>query len=158
MHTPDDGRESAGARERPRRGERDRNERRDTDRRRESAERRRPVEAEDTHNDRDLDRPTAGYEDEETPQATSARLPALKAAQAGLQQLAMVTGREPQGVVSLVPEDDGWRVGIEIVEDRRIPSSTDVIGLYEAMVDHDGELTGYSRRRRYSRGKGDVGE
>jgi Gas vesicle synthesis protein GvpO len=163
MQTRDDGRGAAGARERSRRDDRERDERRDTERRNSDRRRRpagqdRPIEPRSEDDDRELE-PVAEEEEEQGgSRATSARLPALQAAKAGMRQLAMVTGREPQGVVSLVPEEDGWRIGIEIVEDRRIPSSTDVIGLYEALVDDDGELTGYSRKRRYSRGKGDAGE
>jgi hypothetical protein len=162
MHTRDDGRDAPDARDRPIRGERERNDRRDTDRRRRTTERERPIEARAGRNERDPERPRRPRVEEEeensTPRAASKRLPALEAAKAGLQQLAIVTGREPQGVVSLVPEENGWRIGIEIVEDRRIPSSTDVVGLYEALVDDDGELTGYTRKRRYPRGKSDGGE
>jgi Gas vesicle synthesis protein GvpO len=85
-------------------------------------------------------------------------MPALKAAQAGLDQVADLTGRETQGVVSLEPADGGWVVGVEVVEDRRIPSSTDVLALYEAKIDEDGELVAYTRKRRYVRGKSDSGE
>jgi hypothetical protein len=83
---------------------------------------------------------------------------AADAAQAGLQQVAVLTGREPEGVVSLESADDGWVVGVEVVEDRRIPSSTDVLALYEAELDENGELIGYSRKRRYGRGTKDSRE
>lgn len=42
-----------------------------------------------------------------------------------------------------------------MVEDRRIPSSTDMLALYEVVLDMDGELLSYKRTRRYSRGAGD---
>jgi hypothetical protein len=82
----------------------------------------------------------------------------MQAAQAGLRQITDLTGREVQGVVSLEPAEGGWVVGIEVVEDRRIPSSTDVLALYEAEIDSDGQLLAYSRKRRYPRGKSDRGE
>jgi len=72
--------------------------------------------------------------------------------------VADLTGRETQGVVSLEPAEDGWVVGVEVVEDRRIPSSTDVLALYEAEIDDNGSLVGYTRRRRYPRGKSDSGD
>jgi hypothetical protein len=85
-------------------------------------------------------------------------LPAMAAAEVGLRQVADLTGREPQGIVSLEPADGGWIVGVEVVEDRRIPSSADVLALYEAKIDGHGDLMGYARKRRYARGRSDDGE
>jgi hypothetical protein len=76
----------------------------------------------------------------------------------GLRQVADLTGREPQGVVSLEPAEDGWVVGVEVLEDRRIPSTADILALYEAEIDEGGDLIAYSRKRRYPRGKTDSGE
>ncbi len=42
-----------------------------------------------------------------------------------------------------------------MIEDRRIPSSTDMLALYEVVLDMDGELLSYRRTRRYTRGAGD---
>jgi hypothetical protein len=50
-------------------------------------------------------------------------------------------------------DEDGWVVEFEVVEDRRIPSSSDVLALYEVEVDADGELLGFRRTRRYLRGQ-----
>ena len=85
-------------------------------------------------------------------------LPAIEAASAGLRHVAELTGREPEGVVSLEPTNGGWLVGVEVVEDRRIPSSTDILGLYEAQIDSKANLVAVSRSRRYSRGKDTSGE
>jgi gas vesicle protein GvpO len=51
------------------------------------------------------------------------------------------------------PTDDGWLVEVEMIEDRRIPSSSDVLALYEVELDLDGELLAYHRVRRYLRGQ-----
>lgn len=80
------------------------------------------------------------------------------AARAGLQHIADLTGKEPSGVTSLERVDHGWVVGVEVVEDRRIPSSTDILGLYIAQIGADGSLVAYRRSRRYPRGKGDSSE
>jgi hypothetical protein len=85
-------------------------------------------------------------------------MPAREAAEVGLRQVADLTGREPQGVVSLEPAEDGWVVGVEVLEDRRIPSTADILALYEAEIDEGGDLIAYSRKRRYPRGKTDSGE
>lgn len=85
--------------------------------------------------------------------------PALTAATAGRQgmaQLAELIGKEPEGVTGVEPlDDEGWLVTVEVLEDRRIPSSTDLLSTYETEIGPDGELVSYRRVRRYSRGRGD---
>jgi hypothetical protein len=49
-------------------------------------------------------------------------------------------------------------IDIEVVEDRRIPSSTDLLATYETTLNSDGELVSYRRVRRYTRGRGEDGE
>jgi hypothetical protein len=60
-------------------------------------------------------------------------------------------------VTSLERGTDGWLVGVEVVEDRRVPSSADILATYQTQVGMDGELLGYRRTRRYPRGRGDSG-
>jgi|SRR5215475_2244507 len=87
-----------------------------------------------------------------------AGLTAARAGQAGLRQIAELTGKEPEGVTGVEPAEDGWVVGIEVVEDKRIPSSTDILATYETEIGTDGELVSYRRVRRYTRGRGDNGD
>jgi hypothetical protein len=82
---------------------------------------------------------------------------AAEAAREGLRQIVGLTGKDPLGITSIQPTDDGWLVGVEVVEDHRIPASTDLLGLYEIELDMAASLLGYRRTRRYQRGKGDVG-
>lgn len=82
-------------------------------------------------------------------------LPAPEIAQLAVRDITQLTGREPLGVTAVLPTDDGWTVEVEVVEDRRIPSSTDLLALYEVVLDLDGELLSYRRTRRYSRGAHD---
>jgi len=82
-------------------------------------------------------------------------LTAAKAGQAALRQIAELTGKQSEGVTGVEPADDGWVVGVEVVEDRRIPSSTDILAIYETELDMHGELVSYRRVRRYPRGRGD---
>ncbi|MET7966779.1 gas vesicle protein [Micromonospora sp. NPDC005305] len=91
------------------------------------------------------------YVDEGDEEAVSAG----EAAREGLRQIVDLTGKDPLGVTSIQPTDDGWRIGVEVVEDHRIPASTDLLGLYEVELDMTGSLLGYRRTRRYQRGKGD---
>jgi hypothetical protein len=82
-------------------------------------------------------------------------LTAAKAGRYGLRQIAELTGKEPEGVTGVEPTEDGWVVTVEVLEDRRIPSTTDVLATYQTEIDADGELISYRRTRRYARGRGD---
>jgi len=97
-------------------------------------------------------------EDEDRRPGRARGLSAAKAARAGLRQIAELTGKKPEGVTEVEPAQDGWLVGVEVVEDERIPSSTDILAIYEADVDGEGELASYRRVRRYSRGSGGGSE
>jgi hypothetical protein len=79
----------------------------------------------------------------------------LRVANQAAEQLVALTGREPEGVAGLERTEDGWIVQVELLELRRIPSTTDVLGLYEVRTDERGQLTGYRRVRRYARGSAD---
>lgn len=78
-------------------------------------------------------------------------------AQLAAEHLATLTGKQVEGVTSLNRADDGWRVGVEVVESARVPSSADMLAVYEIDVDQAGDLQGYRRARRYARGSSDGG-
>jgi|SRR5947207_2869142 len=90
-------------------------------------------------------------------EASVVKLSAADAAAAALRQITELTRKEVTGVTSVEPIDDGWLVGIEVIEDRRIPSSADILAIYQARVVDDGLLVAYHRRKRYLRGRGDDG-
>lgn len=89
---------------------------------------------------------------------TSHQLTAQAAAETGLRLMREMTAKDPEGVTSVAPAEDGWTVEVEVVEDRRIPSSADVLALYEVQIDTEGSLKSYRRTRRYTRGRGNSGE
>ena len=65
-------------------------------------------------------------------------------------------GRPIESVLGLERDgDDGWSVTVQVVELQRIPHSTDVLGAYAVKVDREGELVGWTRRRRYHRNQAD---
>lgn len=82
-------------------------------------------------------------------------IPAHDVAELALRAITQLTGKDPLGATSVMPADEGWTVEVEVVEDRRIPSSTDMLALYEVVLDMDGELLSYRRTRRYTRGVSD---
>lgn len=96
------------------------------------------------------DEPRSRRRPRRQPEKTSA----AQAAQAGLREIVELTGKDPEGVTGVEPGDEGWVVGVEVVEDRRIPSSADILAVYEAELDMGGNLLSYRRLQRYPRGKG----
>ena len=91
-----------------------------------------------------------------TAEADLAPLTAAEAGRYGLRQIAELTGKDPEGVTGVEPlADDGWLVTVEVIEDRRIPSSTDLLATHETELGPDGDLVSYRRARRYARGRGD---
>ncbi|HZM80649.1 MAG TPA: gas vesicle protein [Candidatus Limnocylindrales bacterium] len=108
-------------------------------------------------------RPESGREvsKKAEPESTTHRPSGLSTADvagAGLRQIAELTGKEVLGVTSIKAIEDGWIVEVEAIEDRRIPSSSDLLAVYEAQLATDGALLGYRRRKRYARGWGDKGD
>jgi len=113
----------------------------------------------------DADEPEVADEDESPVggQRRSARrgrkaMTVSDAAKAALREIAAFTAKQPEGVTGVQRTEDGWTVGIELVEDQRIPSSSDILAIYETTIDADGELLSYRRVRRYARGRGDTEE
>ncbi|MBB5158671.1 gas vesicle protein GvpO [Saccharopolyspora phatthalungensis] len=82
-------------------------------------------------------------------------LSATQAAQLAVRQVHELTGKEPETVTSIERVGAGWLVGIEVVESHRVPDTTDILAVYEAELDQDGDLLSYRRVDRYSRGRGD---
>ncbi|WP_307832158.1 gas vesicle protein GvpO [Prauserella cavernicola] len=92
-----------------------------------------------------------------TSRKAPAELSAPDAAETALGHISSLTGRELIGATSVEPTDDGWRVGVEVIEERRIPSTSDLLAQYEVDLDLTGELLAYRRARRYVRGRTDAG-
>ncbi|MBY8882226.1 gas vesicle protein GvpO [Actinacidiphila acidipaludis] len=83
----------------------------------------------------------------------NARLTAQDAALSAARHVRDLTGHEPEGVTSIARTEEGWRVGVEVVETHRIPDSTDILAVYRVQVDAAGDLISYDRDDRYYRGR-----
>ncbi|WP_084772761.1 gas vesicle protein [Nonomuraea candida] len=97
--------------------------------------------------DRPPERPAAGRE-----------LNAATAGGAGQRHIADLTTKPIEGITSVQPEENGWTVNVEVLEDRRIPSSGDILALYQVQLDKEGGLQSYRRIRRYKRSNAEYGE
>lgn len=104
-----------------------------------------------------MSRNTTHEESEDIDPDAGRQLDPAQAIAAAVENLVELTSREPEGVTSFEPTDDGWVVEVEVLEDRRIPSSSDMLALYEVETDLDGNLLAYRRTRRYARGSTDIG-
>ncbi|WP_333776741.1 gas vesicle protein GvpO [Saccharopolyspora oryzae] len=81
-------------------------------------------------------------------------LKAAEVARMAVRQVYELTGRQPEGVTSLERSETGWVVDVEVVESRRVPDTADILAVYEAELDEDGDLVSYRRVDRYARGRG----
>lgn len=97
---------------------------------------------------------TSGSSDSSAGQRQStSKLTARRAAAAALRQLQELTTRTPESVVGIESGDGVWVVTVEVVESARIPDTADIMTEYEVSIDQDGEMVGYTRGDRYSRGR-----
>ncbi|MFF6978123.1 gas vesicle protein [Streptomyces sp. NPDC008343] len=70
-------------------------------------------------------------------------------------QLAELTGKDAETVSSFEQTEDGWALEIEVLELSRVPDTMSLMASYQVELDHQGQLTGYRRVRRYERGRSD---
>jgi hypothetical protein len=89
--------------------------------------------------------------------STNGRVSTVDLVKRAREQLHELTGRPVEGVLGLERDDDGWVVTVEILELRRVPDSTDVLGCYVVSLDERGELREYTRTRRYHRSQVEEG-
>ena len=68
-------------------------------------------------------------------------------------QLASSTGLKPEGAIRAFKADEGWHVGVEMLEMTRIPTSTDVLGDYDVLLAEDGSMLRFQRKRTRLRGE-----
>ncbi|MFH1560615.1 MAG: gas vesicle protein GvpO [Chloroflexota bacterium] len=68
-------------------------------------------------------------------------------------QLADVTGLRSVTVTRAFKDEEGWHVGMEMLEMSRIPPATDVLGEYETLLNDDGDLLRFERKRTRLRGE-----
>lgn len=68
-------------------------------------------------------------------------------------QLTDVTGFKPVAVTHADKDDQGWHVGIELIEMARIPDAADLLGCYEVLLDEGANMLRFDRKRTRVRGQ-----
>ena len=67
--------------------------------------------------------------------------------------LAEVTGFSPVAAVGGFKDEEGWHITVDAVEMVRIPNSTDIIGTYVILLDQEGNMVKFEKKRARIRGE-----
>jgi hypothetical protein len=106
---------------------------------------------------RDAEDTAAAPDSDDQQRAASRRgrsgLSAGAAARRAGAEVAALTHRRPEAVTCIERVDGHWRIGVEVLETKRIPDSADILAIYEVQLEPDGELSSYRRVKRYERGR-----
>ena len=76
-----------------------------------------------------------------------------KLAERARNQLAEVTGLKSVTVTGTFKDEQGWHITLDMLEMSRIPTATDVLGDYDVVVDEDGNMVKFERKRTRLRGE-----
>ena len=71
----------------------------------------------------------------------------LEVTQKAKDGLHALTRSEISNVTAVSKIETGWRALVELVERRSIPDTQDLLGVYEVILDCDGNIMNYERKR-----------
>lgn len=71
------------------------------------------------------------------------------------EQFEELTGLEVEGASGFERAGDGWELTFETLELRRVPDTVSLLATYSVELDSAGEIQGYRRVKRYTRGRSD---
>lgn len=63
------------------------------------------------------------------------------------EELVKLTGLELSSTVRTVKQDGNWKVSVELVEKRSLPDGMDILATYDVLMDEDGNILEFGRRR-----------
>lgn len=63
------------------------------------------------------------------------------------QQMEAIMGKHVSSVTEITHQQNGWHLLVEFIERKAIPDTQDILGVYEILVEPDGEITHYERIR-----------
>lgn len=69
-----------------------------------------------------------------------------------MEQISQLTGYRPVAVVGSAKDEQGWRVTVNLLELSRIPASSDLLGVYQALLDEEGNMLEFQRKMTHNRG------
>ena len=62
------------------------------------------------------------------------------------EELGKVTGLELSTTLGTVKEEKGWKDSLEMVEKHSIPDQMDILAIYDAILDDEGNLIQFNRK------------
>lgn len=74
------------------------------------------------------------------------------------EELQELTGYRIDSVSGFSKTEEGWRLAVTVVELRRIPAATDVLAVYDVILNPSGDVINYQRVSRYFRAQVGQGE
>jgi len=63
------------------------------------------------------------------------------------EELSKLTGLEISSVLGATKTEEGWNISIEMVEKYSIPDQMDILAVYNTLLDDDGNLLQFNRRK-----------
>ena len=63
------------------------------------------------------------------------------------EEILSVMNLEMNNVISCERTEEGWRLAAELIERKSLPDTQDILGIYEVLLDDDGNMTGYDRKK-----------
>jgi hypothetical protein len=73
-------------------------------------------------------------------------------------ELSQVTSLKPSSTLGVSRGDGSWRVLVEMIEKKSLPDGMDVLATYEVLLDEDGNMLEFSRKKLRRRMDTDVEE
>jgi len=77
----------------------------------------------------------------------------MNLAERAKEQLAEVTGFNPVAAVGGFKDEEGWHISVDVLEMARLPESTDIIGTYVVLLDPEGNMVKFEKKRARLRGE-----
>jgi hypothetical protein len=68
-------------------------------------------------------------------------------------QMSAITGLTSDTVSRFDRSDEGWTLGIDMLEHRSVPRTQDLLASFEVLLDEDGRVTRWRRTGRFVRGQ-----
>ena len=74
------------------------------------------------------------------------------------EELSRLTGLKTSSTVGATKDEKGWHISIEMLEKQSIPDQMDILAVYEALFDEEGNLLGFERKAMRKRMETEVSE
>ena len=62
------------------------------------------------------------------------------------EELSRLIGLKASSTIGAIKDERGWHISIEMLEKQSIPDQMDILAIYEALLDEEGNLLGFERK------------